>query len=82
MAIISNSFQLDVTDQRRAIDLFAAASGIAQQLPVFSLAFPRSFAILPAVREAILRQQCLGVTSDRDSLGLVQDLDWCATVRS
>jgi len=71
MAIVCNSFQLDVTDQRRAMDLLPVASGIAQQLPVFSLAFPRSFAFLPAVRDAILRQHCLGVTSDSDSLGLV-----------
>ena len=56
MAIIRNSFQLDVADRRRATGLLSVASGIAQQLPVFSLAFPRSFACLPSVREAILRQ--------------------------
>lgn len=64
MAIIKNSFQLDVTDRRRAIGLLNVASEVAQHLPVFSLAFPRNFAVLPAVREVILSQRCLGATVD------------------
>ncbi|MGI9521098.1 MAG: hypothetical protein ACR2PG_05550, partial [Hyphomicrobiaceae bacterium] len=59
MAIISNCFQLDVTDRRCAIGLLNVVSEIAQQLPVFSLAFPRNFACLPDVRKAILRQHGL-----------------------
>jgi hypothetical protein len=64
MAIIGNSFQLDVTDRRRAMGLLTVASDIAQQLPVFSLDFPRSFECLPDVREAILGQHRLGETID------------------
>ena len=60
MAIIRNSFQLDVTDRRRAMGLLTVASDIAQQLPVFSLDFPRSFECLPDVHEAILGQHRLG----------------------
>ena len=56
MAIISNSFQLDVTDRRHSADVFADASRVAQNLPVFALAYPRDFARLPEVHEAILRQ--------------------------
>jgi hypothetical protein len=55
MAIIGNSFQLDVTDRRRVTDAFANASRIADHLPVFSIAYPRDFARLPEVHEAILR---------------------------
>jgi hypothetical protein len=54
MVIIGNSFQLDVTDRRGAVELFALASNIAEHLPVFSLAYPRDFARLPEVHEAIL----------------------------
>ncbi len=64
MAIIRNSFQLDVTDRRRAMGLLTVASEIAEQLPVFSLDFPRSFECLPDVREAILGQHRLGETID------------------
>ncbi|MEE8309355.1 MAG: hypothetical protein V3R34_03060 [Hyphomicrobium sp.] len=64
MAIIRNSFQLDVTDRRRAMGLLTVASDIAQQLPVFSLNFPRRFECLPDVREAILGQHRLGEPID------------------
>ena len=64
MAIIRNSFQLDVTDRRQATGLLSVASDIALQLPVFSLAFPRSFACLPSVREAVLKQHRRGETID------------------
>ena len=56
MAIIGNSFQLDVTDRRRGVDVFADASRIAEHVPVFSLAYPRDFTRLPEVHETILRQ--------------------------
>lgn len=64
MTIISNSFQLDVTDRHRATSLLTVASNIAQQLPVFSLAYPRNFAVLPEVRQAILNQHCHASTND------------------
>ena len=57
MAIIGNSFQLDVTDRRRSADVFADASRIAEHLPVFSLAYPRDFARLQEVHEAILANE-------------------------
>ena len=57
MAIIGNAFQLDVTDRRRAAGLLATAGDIAQQLPAFTLSFPRHFSSLPAVRAAILGQR-------------------------
>jgi hypothetical protein len=56
MAIIGNSFQLDITDRRSLANAFANASRIAEHLPVFSLCFPHDFACLPELHEAILRQ--------------------------
>jgi len=64
ITIISNSFQLDVTDRHRATNLLTAASTIAQQLPVFSLVYPRNFAVLPDVHQAILNQHCQSPTRD------------------
>jgi hypothetical protein len=56
ITMIGNSFQLDVTDDLRAADIFAVASRIAEQVPMYSLSYPRDFALLPELREAILRQ--------------------------
>ncbi len=67
MAIIRNSFQLDVTDARRAAAMLATASRIAQQLPVFTLTFPRDFARLPDVRDAILKERGQWTISDNDN---------------
>jgi hypothetical protein len=58
MAIIRNSFQLDVTDRGRVADLFDIASSVAEHLPVFSLAYPRDYARLPEVHKAILTRRC------------------------
>ncbi len=55
MAIIGNSFKLDVNDMRRAADLTAAAGRIAQQVPAFTLEYPRNFGLLPTVRTAVLQ---------------------------
>jgi len=83
MEIISNSFSLDVTDRRRAMDLLTVAGRIAEQLPVFSLVYPRRFGCLPNVREAIVRQQRhLGSTHDKDSAGSVEDMNSLKAVRS
>jgi len=67
MAIIRNSFQLDVIDRRRAAATLLAASRIAQHLPVFSLTFPRVFERLPDVRGAILRKRGQWSISDSDN---------------
>ena len=83
MEIISNSFSLDVTDRRRAMRLLTVAGRIGEQLPVFSLAYPRRFACLPNVRKAIVRQQrCRGSTHDKDIAGLVEDMISLKAVRS
>jgi hypothetical protein len=55
--LIRYSFQLDVSNIRHSAVLMALASAITQQLPVFTLAYPHDFSILPAVHEAILEQQ-------------------------
>lgn len=67
MELVRNSFQLDVSDQKEAVKLFAEASVVAEQLPVFALSYPRDFSRLPAVHEAIL-QQCQVVLSDSASV--------------
>ena len=54
MAIIGNSFRLDLTDRHHVAEVFADACRIAEHLPAFSLAYPREFARLPEVHEAIL----------------------------
>ncbi len=59
MEIIRNSFQLDVTDRRRAAEALDAAGDISQHVPAFRLSFPREFARLPDVRAAILGQRDL-----------------------
>lgn len=56
MAIIGNSFQLDLTDRRRVADAFAHACRISERLPVFSLAYSRDFMRLPEVHAVILNQ--------------------------
>jgi hypothetical protein len=56
IAIIGNSFQLDITDRHRVANTFANASRIADHLPVISLTYPRDFARLPEVHNAILNR--------------------------
>ncbi len=60
MAIVANSFQLDLTDTRRAAALLAKAAKVAKQVPAFRLTYPRDFALLPSVRAAILDQRSSG----------------------
>jgi hypothetical protein len=57
MELVRNSFQLDVSNYKQVTSLFAAASSVAEHLPVFSLTYPRDFSILPALHEAVLEQQ-------------------------
>jgi hypothetical protein len=56
IVIIGNSFQLDVTDRFRAAEIFASASPIAEQVPVYSVSYPRDFSRLTEVQDTILRQ--------------------------
>lgn len=56
MALIRNSFQLDVSNHEKTKDIFSAASRVAEQLPVFSLSYPRDFSCLPDVHEKIMQQ--------------------------
>jgi len=54
MAIVENSFALDPTDPQRARQRLKAASDLARQVPAFALSYPRDYARLPEVRDAIL----------------------------
>jgi hypothetical protein len=56
MELVRNSFQLDISNHAQVKTLFAAASSVAEQLPVFSLTYPRDFSRLPDVHDAILQQ--------------------------
>jgi hypothetical protein len=53
MAIISNTFQLDVTDKRREAKLFDTAVSVAEQVPAYLLRYPRDYKRLGDVRRAI-----------------------------
>ena len=57
MAIVENSFQLDVSDTRRAAAVLAKAAKVAKQVPAFRLSYPRDFALLPSVRATILNHR-------------------------
>lgn len=54
--LIRNAFQLDVGDRERAGGLLAAAAEIAAMVPVFELAYPRDYDLLPEVHATIRRQ--------------------------
>lgn len=54
MALIENSFMLDPTDMNRVRDRLDAASKLARQVPSFAIRYPRDYARLPEVREAML----------------------------
>lgn len=56
MELVRNSFQLDVSNHKKLTGLFAAASNVAERLPVFLLSYPRNFSFLPDVHEAIIQQ--------------------------
>ena len=59
MAIVSNCFQLDVSDTARAAKVLEAASAIACHVRVFSLRYPRDFTHLPEVVRHVLKQSNL-----------------------
>ena len=56
MAFVQNSFALDPSDTARARDRMEQASALARQVPAFELSYPRDYARLPEVRQAILDQ--------------------------
>jgi hypothetical protein len=54
MALIANSFALDPTDKVWATANMRRASALAAAVPAYALAYPRDYAALPAVHDAIL----------------------------
>jgi hypothetical protein len=63
MEIVRNAFQLDLSNHYQVKDLFAAASEVAERLPVYSISYPRDFSRLPAVQKEIL-QHHYGLASE------------------
>lgn len=54
MAIIENAFALDAEDHEETQRRFLRAADLAREIPVFDLTYPRDYARLPEVHEAIL----------------------------
>lgn len=55
ISLLQSSFRLDITDRERLRDEFECLTRIAQLSLFYRLTYPRDFAFLPAVQEAILR---------------------------
>jgi hypothetical protein len=55
IAMLDQSFQLDVTDAARAARHFALAGDLALLVPAFELTYPREFSRLREVQAAVLR---------------------------
>ena len=56
MVFVESSFALDPTDLPRARERLADASALARQVSAFEITYPRDYARLPEVRQAILDQ--------------------------
>jgi len=56
MAFVENSFALDPSDTARARERLVNASALAREVPAFEISYPRDYARLPEVRQAILEQ--------------------------
>lgn len=56
MTLVANSFALDPTDVDQAHCRMDEASALARQVPAFEISYPRDYARLPEVRQAILDQ--------------------------
>jgi hypothetical protein len=56
MTLVENSFALDPVDPVSARGRLRDASALARQVPAFEIAYPRDYARLPDVRQAILNQ--------------------------
>ena len=54
VALIENSFALDPSDPRHARHRMEQASRFGDQIPAFEISYPRDYAQLPQIREAIL----------------------------
>lgn len=54
VVLLRNSFQLDPTDKARAVKLFEQVASVASGVPVYGLAYPRDFAVLPELRARML----------------------------
>ena len=54
MELVKAAFRLDITDKQRLCKQFERLSCVITSFPVRRLSFPHDFAILPAVRKAIL----------------------------
>lgn len=56
MTFVESSFALDPTDVSRARDRLKDASALAHRVPTFEITYPRDYARLPEVHQAILDQ--------------------------
>ena len=56
MALVESSFSLDPSDTAQARRRLEAASTLAAKVPAFEISYPRDYARLPEVRQAILDQ--------------------------
>lgn len=56
MALIRNSFKMDVTDRSETAQSFTEFGVLARKLPVFSLNYPRLHSYLPAVGKSVLKE--------------------------
>ncbi len=56
MTLITNSFALDPSDLDLARGRLNRASALVRQVPMFEITYPRDYARLPDVRQAILEQ--------------------------
>jgi len=54
--VMRSAFALDLESGERAAALLAAAADLAAEVPIMKLSYPRSFAVLPAVHTAIVRE--------------------------
>jgi len=58
LALVRSTFHLHLDDSSRARRLFERIAAVALAIPIRSLAYPRDFALLDAVREAVLADAC------------------------
>jgi len=56
MALVENSFALDPSNLKQAHRRLDDASALARRVPAFEISYPRDYARLPEVRQAILDQ--------------------------
>lgn len=54
MSVVENSFALDPSDIFGAAERLRSASALARDVPTFAISYPRDYARLPDVREAVL----------------------------